>query len=88
MFARKERQPTFPLQPIKIEQPFQKWGIDFIGPINPPSSASHKWIIIATDYFIYWTKAAALKDTNETTVLSFYDDIINRFGVPDSNIFL
>ena len=27
-----------------------------------------------------------LKDTNETTVLNFYDDIVNRFGVPDSII--
>ena len=32
----KERLPALPLQPIKIEQPFQKWGVDFIGPINPP----------------------------------------------------
>ena len=27
-----------------------------------------------------------LKDINETTVLNFYDDIVNRFGVPDSII--
>ena len=46
----------------------------------------HKWIIIATDYFICWTEVAALKDANETAVLNFYHDIVNRFGVPDSII--
>lgn len=87
MFVGKERLPAFPLQPIKIEHPFQKWGIDFIGAINPPSSIGHKWIITATNYFTRWTEAVALKGTNERTVLSFYDDIVNRFGVPDSIIY-
>ena len=87
MFAGKERLPALPLQPIKTEQPFQKWGIDFIGVINPPSSAGHKWIITATDYFTRWTEATTLKDTNETSILHFYDDVVNRFGVPDSIIF-
>ena len=86
MFVGKERLSSFPLYPIKKEQPFQKWGIDFRGPINLPSSVGHKWIITATDYFMRWTEATTLKDANETTVLSFYDDIANRFGVPDSII--
>ena len=40
-----------PLQPITIEAPFQQWGLDFIGEIHPDSSAQHKWILTATDYF-------------------------------------
>lgn len=31
MFAGRQRLLALPLQPIKIEQPFQKWGVDFIG---------------------------------------------------------
>lgn len=27
-----------------------------------------------------------LKEANETTILNFYDDIVNRFGVPNSII--
>ena len=29
---------AFPLQPISVERPFHQWGIDIVGPINPPSS--------------------------------------------------
>ena len=61
-----------------------KWGIDFIGMINPPSSAGHKWIINTTDYFTRWTEAIPLKESNESAVLNFYDDIIHRFSTLDS----
>ncbi|XP_059076761.1 uncharacterized protein LOC131078293 [Cryptomeria japonica] len=43
MFAGKERLPALPLHPIKAEQPFDRWGVDFIGPINPPSSTGHRF---------------------------------------------
>jgi hypothetical protein len=29
---------AFPLQPITVDSPFQQWGLDIIGPINPSSS--------------------------------------------------
>jgi len=75
-----------PLHPIQVEQPFMRWGIDFIGPINPPSSAGHRWILTATDYFTRWTEAVALKESNESVVLNFYCDLVSRFGVPESII--
>lgn len=84
MFAGKERLPTNPLHPVQVEQPFMRWGVDFIGAIHPPSSAGHKWILTATDYFTRWTEAIALKEANETVVLSFYEEIVTRFGIPDS----
>ena len=43
-------------------------------------------IITATNYFTRWTEVVVLKKENETTFLNFYDDIVNRFGVPDSII--
>jgi hypothetical protein len=36
-FAGKGHLSTMPLQPVLPEFPFSKWGLDFIGPINPPS---------------------------------------------------
>lgn len=51
IFVGKERLLALPLQPIQVKQPFMRWGIDFIGPINPPSSAGHRWVLIAIDYF-------------------------------------
>ena len=55
---------VFPLQPISVERPFQRWGIDIVGPINPPSSMQHKYIITATDYFTHWEEAAPLRVLN------------------------
>ena len=60
--------------------------MDFIGLINAPSNSSHKWVLAATNYFTRWTEAIALKDENESVVLSFYEDLVCRFGVPDSII--
>ncbi|XP_059075103.1 uncharacterized protein LOC131065311 [Cryptomeria japonica] len=82
----KERLPSLPLQPIQVEKPFMHWDIDFIGPISPPSSAGHSWILTTMDYFTRWTKAVALREANESVVLNFYDDIVTRFQVPNSII--
>ena len=86
LFVGKEKFSAMPLQPVQVSQPFMKWGLDFIGPINLPSSAGHRWVLTATDYFTRWTEAVALKDSNESAVLNFYEDIVTRFGVPESII--
>lgn len=69
-----------------MDQPFAQWGLDFIGPINPPSSASHKWILATTDYFTRWIEAVALKDATEPSVVEFLDGIVSRFGTPSTII--
>lgn len=86
LFAGKQRLVALPLHPIQVEQPFSKWGRDFIGPINPLSSTGHRWILTATDYFTKWNEVVALKDTNETSILNFYQDLVSRFGTLDSII--
>ena len=63
-----------------------KWGLDFIGVINLPSSAGHRWVLTTTDYFTKWTEEGALKDVNESVVLAFYEDLVSIFGVQDSII--
>ena len=60
--------------------------MDSIGPINPPSSFGHKWILAATDYFTRWTEAVALKDAIESLVVEFLDGIVTRFGAPSTII--
>ncbi|XP_057841606.2 uncharacterized protein LOC131051215 [Cryptomeria japonica] len=74
------------MRPIQIEKPFSKWGLDFIGPINPLSGAGHKWILTTTDYFTKWTEAVTLKEANENLVMNFYQDLVSRFGTPDAII--
>ncbi len=45
----REINPTFPLQPVNIQQPFKHWGLDIISEIIPNSSKRHRYILIATD---------------------------------------
>ena len=79
IFSGKKKLAALPLHPIQVDQPFSQWGFDFIGPINPPSSSGHKWILAATDYFTRWTKVVALKDATESSVVEFLDGIVTRF---------
>ena len=51
IFDGKRKVIPLPLNPIAVEDPFQQWGLDFIGEINPNSSRQHKWILTATYYF-------------------------------------
>jgi hypothetical protein len=52
----REKKVAFTLQTLIIEHPFQQWGMDVIGEINPNSSQLQKYILIATDYFTRWRK--------------------------------
>eukprot|EP00253_Pinus_taeda_P019087 PITA_19087 len=68
--------------PIVIVGPFTKWGIDFTT-CNPPSTANHKHIIVAVDYFTKWAKAMpTYKNDSETTTLFLFNQIISGFGIP------
>jgi hypothetical protein len=79
--------PTFrnhwPLTPIIPLAPFEKWGIDFIGPILPVSSRQHRYIILATDYATKWVEAKATRRNDATTAAAFvFQRIMMRFGCP------
>ena len=43
-FKGKVQLEALPLKPIVIKEPFQQWGLDFIGPIHPPSTTRHTHI--------------------------------------------
>ena len=66
-----------------ITEPFEKWGMDIIGEINPNYSLQHKYILMATDYFTRWDKSIPLRKVNEDAVMDFLQyHIMTRFGVP------
>ena len=61
---------------------FHTWGIDLIGPINPPSNGCI-WILAATEYFAKWVEAIPLKKTIGAAVANFIQEhIIIRFRIP------
>lgn len=74
---------ALPLRPIIIEEPFHQWGLDFISPLNPPSSASHMYILTGTNYFTKWVESTPTKIANSQVVCEFLMEyIFVRFGVP------
>ena len=71
-----------PLQPQVTLEPFEKWGMDFIGPIDPPSGQK-KYIIVCTDYLKKWVEKKAIKAITEQKVEIFLrENIFYKFGYP------
>lgn len=58
------------LQPWISLEPFEKWGIDFVGLVDPPSKGHH-YILLCIDYVIKWAKMKALPATREDKVDDF-----------------
>ncbi|XP_024164333.1 uncharacterized protein LOC112171367 [Rosa chinensis] len=72
-----------PLHPTIASYPFDVWGLDVVGPIPLKSSASHSYILAATDSFSKWAEAVLLKEIKKENVVDFIKgNIIQRFGVP------
>ena len=71
-----------PLQPQILIEPFEKWALDFISPIHPPSQGK-KYILVCTDYVTKWVEAKPLARATENTVVNFlFEEIFVIFGVP------
>lgn len=64
--------------------PFEKWGIDFVGPIAPLTRIEKKrYILVATDYATKWAEATATRTDDASTVAKFpYENIISRYRCP------
>ena len=73
-----------PLVPLVNLQAFEKWAIDFVGPINPPVKKSGaRYIITATNYLTRWAEAQPVKKCSAATATKFiFDNILSIFGCP------
>eukprot|EP00253_Pinus_taeda_P023824 PITA_23824 len=70
------------LHPQVDFKPFEKWGMYFIGPINPPSKQK-SYIIVCTDYLTKWAETKAIKAAIEEKVAVFLrENIFYKFGYP------
>eukprot|EP00253_Pinus_taeda_P003803 PITA_03803 len=71
-----------PLQPQVTLEPFEKWGMHFVGPINPPSRKK-SYIVVCTDYLTRWAETKAIKAATEEKVAEFLrENIFYKFGYP------
>ena len=65
-----------PLQAQVQIEPFEKWGLDFVGPISP-MSRKKRYILVCTDYVTKWVEAKALLRATEKSVIEFiYEEIL------------
>ena len=73
---------TEPLHPIKVGQPFDRLGMDIVGPL-PKTKNGNMYIVVATEYLTKWPEARAIPNAKASSVVSFfYEDIICRHGCP------
>jgi Integrase zinc binding domain/Integrase core domain len=71
-----------PLHPIKVGQPFDRLGMDIVGPL-PRTQRGNMYLVVATEYLTKWPEARAIPDAKASSVISFfYEDIICRHGCP------
>ncbi|XP_020676518.2 uncharacterized protein LOC110095352 [Dendrobium catenatum] len=74
-----------PKMKVRIKRLGYYWltMIQVVGPIDPPSSKGHRFILAATDYFSKWTEAIPLKEVKSEDVMRFFrDHVVYCFGVP------
>ncbi|MCO5579987.1 hypothetical protein L7F22_033854 [Adiantum nelumboides] len=71
-----------PCQLIYANGPFEKWGIDAMGPL-PRTKNGKLYILVAIDYMTKWVEAQSVTRVNEKIVSRFvYTHICCRFGTP------
>lgn len=59
-----------PLYLQVIFTPFDKWGMDFVGPIDPPSNGK-SYILVCTDYVTKWVEVKAMTHARDNKVVEF-----------------
>ncbi|KAK3013193.1 hypothetical protein RJ639_008804 [Escallonia herrerae] len=61
---------------------FAMWGMDIMGPF-PLTTAQHRFVIVAIDYFTKWVEAEALVTISEKKCEDlFWRVVVCRFGIP------
>lgn len=70
--------------PIMALAPFEKWGIKFVGPVQPVTKHSRRrYILVATDYAIKMVEAEATRKNDAATVAKFlFESIITHYSCP------
>ena len=76
--------PFEPLTSVTSPWPFQKWGLDILGPL-PIGRGQCKFIIVVVDYFTKWAEAEPLATITEQKIRKFvWRSIICRFMISRS----
>ncbi|KAH9246268.1 hypothetical protein BASA81_016189 [Batrachochytrium salamandrivorans] len=71
--------PIRPVPPVAL--PFERWGIDFYGPMAETKSGN-KYLITCIDYATRWVLAKPVKDMTESAVAAFLYELMMTYGAP------
>jgi transposase InsO family protein len=84
-YARKSNLPAHVLQTIPITWPFAVWGLDIVGPLRKaPGGYTH--LLVAIDKFSKWVEVRPITNLRAEQAVTFFTNIVHRFGVPNSII--
>jgi hypothetical protein len=61
------------------------WGLDIVGLLRKVPGG-YKHLLVTVDKFSKWIEAHPITNLISEKVVSFFTDIIHRFGVPNSII--
>ncbi|XP_063590528.1 uncharacterized protein LOC134767457 [Penaeus indicus] len=65
-----------------ISKPFSRVAIDIVGPISPPSSRGHKYMLTLIDMATRFPEAVPLRNIDSVTVAEALLTIFARVGIP------
>ena len=72
-----------PLNRKMTLQPFEKWEIDFVGPIQPQGKTCARYIITAMEYLNHWVEAQLVKACMSAMATKFlFEHVLMRSGCP------
>ena len=81
-FKGPNHQKPAPLQQAAVGAPFDRVGLDLLGPF-PRSSRGNRYVMVVMDYFSKWPEAVAIRNQEAQTVAeALVDHVISRYGVP------
>jgi transposase InsO family protein len=84
-YARQTHLPVQVLQTIPITWPFTVWHLDMVGPLRQaPGGFTH--LLVAVDEFSNWIEARPIVNVCSEEAVSFFTDIMYRFGIPNTTI--
>ena len=68
------------LCPVPVKSPWYHLGMDFVGPISPPSRSGNRYVLTVSDYFTKFAWAKALPTKEAVNVAQALREV-NSFGV-------
>jgi hypothetical protein len=84
-YARKSNLPARVLQTIPVTWPFAVWGLDIVEPLRKVPGGCTR-LLVAIDKFSKWVEVGPITNLRAEQAVTFFTDIVYRFGVPNSII--